>query len=81
MDPPHSRARILVNGVTRASSSAWNGECGFVGGTNDTAGGLVQIGARDYGTFLNRFTTVDPVLGFRPGSWTRCWLITLRLAA
>lgn len=40
--------------------TAWAGEKGFVGGTEDPTG-LTHLGARDYDTTTGRFISVDPV--------------------
>jgi RHS repeat-associated protein len=41
-------------------SPAWQGEKGFVGGTEDPTG-LTHLGARDYDTTTGRFISVDPI--------------------
>jgi RHS repeat-associated protein len=49
-------------GETRGSkSSAWTGEKGFVGGTDDPTG-LTHLGAREYDPTAGRFISADPVL-------------------
>ncbi|MCX5128284.1 polymorphic toxin-type HINT domain-containing protein [Streptomyces sp. NBC_00347] len=42
--------------------TAWPGEQGFVGGTQDKTTGLTHIGARDYDPAAGRFLSVDPVM-------------------
>ncbi|MCX5129991.1 RHS repeat domain-containing protein [Streptomyces sp. NBC_00347] len=42
--------------------TAWPGERGFVGGTQDKSTGLTHIGAREYDSAAGRFLSVDPVL-------------------
>ncbi|WP_327310097.1 RHS repeat-associated core domain-containing protein (plasmid) [Streptomyces sp. NBC_01298] len=42
--------------------SAWPGERGFVGGTQDKSTGLTHVGAREYDPAAGRFLSVDPVL-------------------
>ncbi|WP_433517010.1 RHS repeat-associated core domain-containing protein [Nonomuraea sp. CA-143628] len=41
---------------------AWPSERGFVGGTDDSATGLVHLGAREYDPVIGRFISVDPVI-------------------
>ncbi|MFJ3882408.1 RHS repeat-associated core domain-containing protein [Streptomyces sp. NPDC090077] len=45
-----------------AAPTAWPGEKGFVGGTQDKATGLVHLGAREYDPVLGRFLSVDPLM-------------------
>ncbi|WP_454341626.1 endonuclease toxin domain-containing protein [Streptomyces albogriseolus] len=40
--------------------ATWQGEKGFVGGTEDPTG-LTHLGARDYDTATGRFVSVDPI--------------------
>ncbi|WP_407109568.1 RHS repeat-associated core domain-containing protein [Streptomyces sp. DSM 116494] len=40
--------------------AVWQGEKGFVGGTEDPTG-LTHLGARDYDTATGRFVSVDPI--------------------
>lgn len=42
--------------------TAWPGERGFVGGTQDDATGLTHLGAREYDPTTGRFLSVDPLL-------------------
>jgi RHS repeat-associated protein len=57
-----SKRRQLPFGGPRGEAVAFPGEKGFVGGTNDSSTGLVQLGARAYDTVLGRFLSVDPVM-------------------
>ncbi|MEU9031274.1 RHS repeat-associated core domain-containing protein [Streptomyces sp. NPDC048383] len=45
-----------------AAPSAWPGERGFVGGTQDRATSLTHLGAREYDPVLGRFLSVDPLM-------------------
>ncbi|MCX5297946.1 hypothetical protein OG898_15870 [Streptomyces sp. NBC_00193] len=42
--------------------TAWPGERGFVGGTQDKSTGLTHIGAREYDSAAGRFLSVDPLM-------------------
>ena len=42
--------------------TAWHSDKGFVGGTQDSATGLTNLGAREYNPTLGRFISADPVL-------------------
>ncbi|MFF1415305.1 RHS repeat-associated core domain-containing protein [Streptomyces sp. NPDC058289] len=42
--------------------TAWPGEKGFVGGTQDKTTGLTHIGAREYDPAAGRFLSVDPLM-------------------
>ncbi|MFF3216967.1 RHS repeat domain-containing protein [Streptomyces sp. NPDC002886] len=45
-----------------AKPTAWPGEKGFVGGTQDKSTGLTHIGAREYDPAAGRFLSVDPLM-------------------
>lgn len=47
-----------------AAPSAWPGQRGFVGGTQDSSTGLTHLGAREYDPTTGRFISVDPVADF-----------------
>ncbi|MGW0086119.1 ricin-type beta-trefoil lectin domain protein [Streptomyces sp. NPDC003393] len=49
-------------GVRRTQSDEWRSHHGYVGGDDDTAGGLVHLGAREYDPSTGRFISPDPVL-------------------
>ncbi|MET7622337.1 RHS repeat-associated core domain-containing protein [Streptomyces sp. NPDC005408] len=55
------RKTTIFGGARGTQPSGWTGDKGFVGGTNDTATGLVLLGAREYDTALGRFISVDPL--------------------
>lgn len=57
-----TRRQTKPFGEDRAGTTptAWRGEKGFVGGTEDPTG-LTHIGAREYDTTTGRFASVDPV--------------------
>lgn len=58
-----TRRRTTVFGADRGTTdTGWSGTKAFVGGTADTATGLVHIGAREYDAVTGRFISVDPVL-------------------
>ncbi|MYZ34164.1 MULTISPECIES: RHS repeat-associated core domain-containing protein [unclassified Streptomyces] len=42
--------------------TAWPGQKGFIGGTQDTTTGLTHLGAREYDPDTGRFLSVDPVM-------------------
>ncbi|CAM5624714.1 type IV secretion protein Rhs [Streptomyces avidinii] len=42
--------------------TAWPGERGFVGGTQDKTTGLTHLGAREYDPLAGRFLSVDPLM-------------------
>lgn len=44
------------------ASTAWAGDHGFVGGTQDPTTGLTNLGAREYDPALGRFLDPDPLL-------------------
>lgn len=58
-------------GVPRGTQpSRWAGEHGFVGGTQDVATGLTNLGAREYQPASGRFINPDPVLDEnQPQQW------------
>ncbi|MEU3277785.1 RHS repeat-associated core domain-containing protein [Streptomyces antibioticus] len=57
-----TRRKSTIFGAERTTvPSAWTGDKGFVGGTNDSATGLVHLGAREYDILLGRFISVDPL--------------------
>lgn len=45
-----------------AAPTAWAGDQGYVGGTNDSNTGLENLGAREYDAGTGRFISLDPVL-------------------
>lgn len=49
-------------GGLRGTVPEWPGERGFVGGTQDDAAGMINIGARPYDAAIGRFITVDPIM-------------------
>ncbi|MGW3405712.1 polymorphic toxin-type HINT domain-containing protein, partial [Streptomyces zhihengii] len=49
-------------GVKRSENASWRSNRGFVGGHDDTATGLVHLGAREYDPSTGRFISADPVL-------------------
>ncbi|MFK0180579.1 RHS repeat-associated core domain-containing protein [Streptomyces xanthochromogenes] len=50
--------------------SAWAGDHGFVGGTQNTATGLTHLGAREYQPSTGRFISADPILdAAQPQQW------------
>jgi RHS repeat-associated protein len=59
-----TQRRTLPFGATRGEdpAAAWPGTRSFVGGTNDTATGLTNIGAREYDPALGRFISLDPIM-------------------
>lgn len=62
------RRRLDPFGAARDADSAdpnkWVDDKGFVGGTNDTTSGLVNLGAREYDSDRGRFISADPVVNF-----------------
>ncbi|MFB6723685.1 RHS repeat domain-containing protein [Kribbella sp. NPDC056345] len=59
------RRRTTPYGEVRGTApTAWPGQRGFVGGTQDDQTGLVRLGARDYDPSTGRFISVDPKLDF-----------------
>jgi RHS repeat-associated protein len=59
-----TQRRTLPFGATRGEdpATAWPGTRSFVGGTNDTATGLTNVGAREYDPALGRFISLDPIM-------------------
>jgi len=51
---------VAASGTT--ASPAWPGAKGFVGGSTDTATGLVDLGAREYNPAASSFISPDPIL-------------------
>ncbi|WP_066945774.1 ricin-type beta-trefoil lectin domain protein [Streptomyces lushanensis] len=49
-------------GNERAESGGWRSDRSYVGGDDDSGGGLVHLGAREYDPVTGRFLSVDPVL-------------------
>ncbi|MFD5265564.1 ricin-type beta-trefoil lectin domain protein [Streptomyces sp. NPDC058335] len=49
-------------GAKRSESSTWRSHQSYVGGDDDTSGGLVHLGAREYDPNTGRFLSPDPVL-------------------
>ncbi|GGL74840.1 hypothetical protein GCM10010129_18270 [Streptomyces fumigatiscleroticus] len=49
-------------GVQRDQSAEWRSHQGYIGGDDDSAGGLVHLGAREYDPSTGRFISADPVL-------------------
>ncbi|MFC0622876.1 RHS repeat domain-containing protein [Kribbella deserti] len=59
------RRRTTPYGELRgAAPTAWPGQKGFVGGTNDPSTGLVHLQAREYDPTTGRFISVDPLADF-----------------
>lgn len=57
------QTRTTPFGTPRGTApSAWPGDKGFIGGTDDPTTGLTHLGARDYDPTTGRFTSVDPLL-------------------
>ncbi|WP_328994284.1 hypothetical protein OG394_07620 [Kribbella sp. NBC_01245] len=60
------RRRLDPYGNVRGTApTAWPGQRGFVGGTNDASTGLVHLGAREYDPTLGRFISVDPEANYQ----------------
>jgi RHS repeat-associated protein len=57
-----TRRQYLPFGGTRTATSGWLGDRGFVGGQQDDATGLTNLGAREYDASTGRFLTPDPLL-------------------
>ncbi|WP_307706191.1 polymorphic toxin-type HINT domain-containing protein [Streptomyces sp. V1I6] len=49
-------------GVKRSENATWRSARGFIGGDDDSATGLVHLGAREYDPSTGRFISADPVL-------------------
>ncbi|GHA95386.1 RHS repeat-associated core domain-containing protein [Streptomyces termitum] len=57
-----TRRKTSLFGEARGPQpTGWTGDKGFVGGTDDTATGLIHLGAREYDAALGRFVSVDPL--------------------
>jgi RHS repeat-associated protein len=56
------RSYLPFGGTRTAPASTWPGARGYVGGTEDPATGLEDLGAREYDTTTGRFISPDPVL-------------------
>nr|WP_223187809.1 RHS repeat-associated core domain-containing protein [Streptomyces sp. CBMA29] len=66
-----SRRPVDPFGVSRGTQpTAWAGDHGFVGGTQDPATGLTNLGAREYQPTTGRFLNPDPLLDpAQPQQW------------
>lgn len=65
-----TRRQFLPFGGTRTAASGWTGDRGFVGGQQDDATGLTNLGAREYDASTGRFLSPDPLLvPADPESW------------
>lgn len=65
-----TRRQYLPFGGARTSTSGWIGSRGFVGGQQDDATGLTNLGAREYDSSTGRFLSPDPLLvPGDPESW------------
>lgn len=49
-------------GVERSEATTWRSHQSYVGGDDDTSGGLVHLGAREYDPSTGRFLSADPIL-------------------
>ncbi|MFC0547873.1 RHS repeat-associated core domain-containing protein [Kutzneria chonburiensis] len=59
-----TRRQFMPFGSVRGVASvSWPGSLGYVGGTQDPATQLENLGAREYNPAVGRFLSVDPVLG------------------
>ncbi|MFB6718897.1 RHS repeat-associated core domain-containing protein [Kribbella sp. NPDC056345] len=59
------KRRMTPYGEARgAKPTAWPGEQGFHGGTEDASTDLVHMGAREYDPTIGRFISVDPITDF-----------------
>ncbi|MFI5637866.1 RHS repeat domain-containing protein [Streptomyces goshikiensis] len=56
------RLDVPYGGERGTPPAAWPSQKGFVGGDIDKTTSLTHIGARDYGTKLGQFISVDPLL-------------------
>ncbi|MCM2419875.1 polymorphic toxin-type HINT domain-containing protein [Streptomyces sp. RKAG293] len=82
---PHGTAELALDATTLAETrrptdpfgnprgttpTAWAGDHGFVGGTQDLATGLTNLGAREYQPTTGRFLNPDPLLNAdTPQQW------------
>ncbi|MCM2419637.1 RHS repeat-associated core domain-containing protein [Streptomyces sp. RKAG293] len=65
-----TRRQYKPFGESRTTAATWQGTRGYVGGEQDDATGLTNLGAREYDSSVGRFLTPDPVLvPGAPDSW------------
>ncbi|WP_165484669.1 polymorphic toxin-type HINT domain-containing protein [Streptomyces kasugaensis] len=58
-----TRRKTTIFGAPRGPEpTAWTGDKGFVGGTDDADTGLSHLGAREYDPATARFISVDPLM-------------------
>ncbi|WP_406177937.1 ricin-type beta-trefoil lectin domain protein [Streptomyces sp. NBC_00996] len=55
-------SRTDAFGVKRSEHNSWRSHQSYIGGDDDTSGGLVHLGAREYDPSTGRFLSPDPVL-------------------